>query len=158
MKIVYKIILLFYLFSVFVSLIKAKNFNFLNQFKEFGLFHNTKKSIYQNPRLEENMSVKKHTTQPIVTGTTVLGIRYNNGIMLASDTLASYGSLARYKDMRRLHKVGEKTIIGASGKYYIHFIFLLSFISKSNHIITFNYLTYFQYRRNERFSINNRYA
>ena len=56
------------------------------------------------------------TTQPIVTGTTVLGIKYNNGVMLASDTLASYGSLARYKDVRRLKKVGDNTLIGGSGE------------------------------------------
>ena len=36
--------------------------------------------------------------------------------MMASDTLASYGSLARYKDMRRLKPVGDMTLIGASGE------------------------------------------
>ena len=59
---------------------------------------------------------KKNTLQPIVTGTTVLGLKYNGGVMLAADTLASYGSLARYKDMKRLTAVGENTIIGASGE------------------------------------------
>jgi len=58
----------------------------------------------------------KHTTQPIVTGTTVIGIKYQGGVMLAADTLASYGSLARYKDVRRLQKVGDNTLIGASGE------------------------------------------
>lgn len=57
-----------------------------------------------------------HTTQPIVTGTTVLGIKYKGGVMLAADTLASYGSLARYKDVRRLLKVNDNTMIGASGE------------------------------------------
>jgi len=56
------------------------------------------------------------TQQPIVTGTTVIGIKYNGGVMLAADTLSSYGSLARYKDTRRLIKVGEQTLIGASGE------------------------------------------
>jgi len=36
--------------------------------------------------------------------------------MLAADTLASYGSLARYKDVRRIRKFGEDTLIGASGE------------------------------------------
>jgi 20S proteasome subunit beta 7 len=58
----------------------------------------------------------KQTQQPIVTGTTVLGIKYNGGVMLAADTLASYGSLARYKDVHRLQKVGKSTLIGASGE------------------------------------------
>lgn len=56
------------------------------------------------------------TTHPIVTGTTVIGIKYQDGVMLAADTLASYGSLARYKDVRRIQKVGENTLIGASGE------------------------------------------
>lgn len=35
--------------------------------------------------------------------------------MLAADTLASYGSLARFKNVPRLHAVGAHTILGASG-------------------------------------------
>lgn len=57
-----------------------------------------------------------HTTQPIVTGTTVIGLKYQGGVMLAADTLASYGSMARYKDVRRLQPIGQNTLIGASGE------------------------------------------
>jgi 20S proteasome subunit beta 7 len=57
------------------------------------------------------------TQQPIVTGSTVLGIKYADGVMMASDTLCSYGSLARYKDARRIREVGSGTLIGASGEY-----------------------------------------
>lgn len=56
-----------------------------------------------------------HTQQPIVTGTSVLGLRYKDGVMLATDTLASYGSMARFMDVRRLHTLGENTVMGASG-------------------------------------------
>lgn len=56
------------------------------------------------------------TTQPIVTGTTVLGLKYQGGVMLAADTLASYGSLARYKDVRRIKQIGDSTLVGASGE------------------------------------------
>ncbi|RKO93608.1 nucleophile aminohydrolase [Blyttiomyces helicus] len=55
------------------------------------------------------------TQQPMVTGTSVLGIKYKDGIMIAADTLASYGSLARFRDVKRIISVGENTIIGASG-------------------------------------------
>ncbi|KAJ3006571.1 Proteasome subunit beta type-7, partial [Thoreauomyces humboldtii] len=61
------------------------------------------------------MSATTRTQQPSVTGTSVLGIKYKDGIMMAADTLASYGSLARFRDMERLIKVGDTTIIGASG-------------------------------------------
>jgi len=59
----------------------------------------------------------QRTTHPIVTGSSVIGIKYKDGIMIASDTLASYGGLARYKDIRRLKKVGDNAIVGAGGEY-----------------------------------------
>ncbi|KAJ3084800.1 Proteasome subunit beta type-7 [Quaeritorhiza haematococci] len=57
----------------------------------------------------------KHTQSPIVTGTSVIGIKYKDGVMLAADCLASYGSLARFRDVERLTKVGDHTVVGASG-------------------------------------------
>ena len=56
-----------------------------------------------------------HTRQPIVTGSSVLAVKYDQGVMIAADTLASYGSLARYKDVKRIIQVGDRTIMGASG-------------------------------------------
>lgn len=35
--------------------------------------------------------------------------------MLAADNLASYGSLARFKDVERLKQVGDFTVVGAGG-------------------------------------------
>ncbi|KAH9011080.1 proteasome endopeptidase complex beta subunit [Lactarius pseudohatsudake] len=53
----------------------------------------------------------QHTQQPIVTGTSsVLAIKFKDGIMIAADTLASYGSLARFKGVQRLHPVGDYTV------------------------------------------------
>jgi len=53
----------------------------------------------------------------MVTGTSVLGIRYKDGVMLAADTLLSYGSMARFRDVSRISTAGKFTIIGASGEY-----------------------------------------
>ncbi len=64
----------------------------------------------------KSMEPTTHTTRPIVTGTTVIGLKYKGGVMLAADTLASYGSMARFKDMRRLHRIGENTLIGGAGE------------------------------------------
>jgi len=55
------------------------------------------------------------TLEPSVTGTSVLAVRYKDGVMLAADTLASYGSLARFRDQERLCIVGKNTLIGGSG-------------------------------------------
>jgi len=35
--------------------------------------------------------------------------------MMSADTLASYGSLARFKDVQRLKPVGDYTVVGAGG-------------------------------------------
>jgi len=59
----------------------------------------------------------QQTTRPITTGTSVLGIKYRGGVMLAADTLVSYGSLAKYKNARRLLSINSRTLIGASGEY-----------------------------------------
>ena len=37
--------------------------------------------------------------------------------MLVADTLGSYGSLARFTDLRRIRRVGDYTLIAASGEY-----------------------------------------
>ncbi|EDO40407.1 predicted protein [Nematostella vectensis] len=59
----------------------------------------------------------KRTMYPTTTGTSVLGIKFNGGVLMAADTLGSYGSLARYRNISRLMRVNENTIIGAAGDY-----------------------------------------
>ncbi|ODM95375.1 Proteasome subunit beta type-4 [Orchesella cincta] len=71
----------------------------------------------------------KRTQTPVTTGTSVLGIRYEGGIVLAADTLASYGSLLRYRDCTRLHKVNDNTVIACMGDY-ADFQYLLSIIEQ----------------------------
>jgi len=63
------------------------------------------------------MDVFKRTAEPICTGTTVIGVVFDQGIAIAADTLASYGKMARYKNMTRLFKVNERTVIGIGGDY-----------------------------------------
>eukprot|EP00484_Ammonia_sp_Unknown_P000739 CAMPEP_0197021276 /NCGR_PEP_ID=MMETSP1384-20130603/2165_1 /TAXON_ID=29189 /ORGANISM="Ammonia sp." /LENGTH=248 /DNA_ID=CAMNT_0042449063 /DNA_START=55 /DNA_END=801 /DNA_ORIENTATION=- len=57
-----------------------------------------------------------HTTRPIVTGTSVVAIKTKSFVMMAADTLGSYGSLARFHDMKRVVSVGNNTILGAGGE------------------------------------------
>mmetsp|Transcript_29009 Transcript_29009/g.53308 ORF Transcript_29009/g.53308 Transcript_29009/m.53308 type:complete len:282 (-) Transcript_29009:240-1085(-) len=59
---------------------------------------------------------KQHTQYPYVTGTSVLGIKYKDGILIACDTLAAYGTTKRYKSTQRIHKVNDKCVIAASGE------------------------------------------
>uniref|UniRef100_A0A8C3MKH3 Proteasome subunit beta type-4 n=1 Tax=Geospiza parvula TaxID=87175 RepID=A0A8C3MKH3_GEOPR len=55
------------------------------------------------------------TLSPMVTGTSVLGLKFSGGVMLAADTVGSFGSLARFRGISRLLKVNDSTVLGASG-------------------------------------------
>uniref|UniRef100_A0A0C9S8C4 Proteasome subunit beta n=1 Tax=Wollemia nobilis TaxID=56998 RepID=A0A0C9S8C4_9CONI len=57
-----------------------------------------------------------HTQYPYVTGTSVLGIKYKDGVLLAADMGGSYGSTLRYKSVERLKLIGKHTILGAGGE------------------------------------------
>lgn len=59
----------------------------------------------------------KHTTQPVVTGASVLAVKYDGGILMIADTLASYGGLARFKDVQRISQVNTTTMLGGSGEF-----------------------------------------
>ncbi|KAI9871866.1 MAG: Proteasome subunit beta type-7, partial [Pleopsidium flavum] len=58
---------------------------------------------------------KTHTQSPIVTGTSVIAAKFKDGVVIAADNLASYGSLARFTDVKRLHRFNERTVIGVGG-------------------------------------------
>lgn len=60
---------------------------------------------------------KRFTQTPVTTGTSVIGLRFNGGIVLAADKLASYGSLARFRNCPRLFQVNESTMLGCTGDY-----------------------------------------
>lgn len=40
---------------------------------------------------------KQHTTSPVVTGSSVIALYYNDGVILATDTLCSYYSMLDFK-------------------------------------------------------------
>lgn len=48
---------------------------------------------------------RQHTKYPYVTGTSVLGVKYRDGVLIAADMLGAYGSTKRYKSMQRVVKV-----------------------------------------------------
>jgi 20S proteasome subunit beta 7 len=60
---------------------------------------------------------REHTTRPMVTGTSVVGLVYQGGVLLAADTLLSYGSMAKSQNAQRLHSIGGSVVVGASGEY-----------------------------------------
>ena len=44
---------------------------------------------------------------PSVTGTSVLGVKFNGGVVIAADKLGSYGSMARFRDLSRILKASD---------------------------------------------------
>lgn len=47
----------------------------------------------------------------------MLGIKFDGGVIIAADTLISYGSMARYRNIDRVFKINDNTIIGVSGDF-----------------------------------------
>lgn len=47
----------------------------------------------------------------------MLAIKYADGVMMMSDTLGSYGSVAMFKKVQRIRTVNQYTILGAGGEY-----------------------------------------
>lgn len=51
----------------------------------------------------------------MVTGTSVLGVKFNGGVIIAADMLGSYGSLARFRNISRLMKVTHSALTWMAG-------------------------------------------
>ncbi|KAL0809675.1 hypothetical protein ABMA28_011194 [Loxostege sticticalis] len=60
---------------------------------------------------------KAHSASPITTTTTVIGLKFDKGVVIAADTLGSYGSLARFRDCPRVMKVNDLILLGNGGDY-----------------------------------------
>jgi 20S proteasome subunit beta 7 len=56
-----------------------------------------------------------HSQAPITTGSSVFAIKYKDGVIIATDTMGSYGSLARFPDLKRVIAVNKTTIVGFTG-------------------------------------------
>ncbi|KAM0686295.1 Proteasome subunit beta type-7 [Conglomerata obtusa] len=52
-----------------------------------------------------------------VTTSSILAFKYKNGIITASDTQGSGGSLSKYKNLTRTYSITKKCIISYSGEY-----------------------------------------
>lgn len=60
---------------------------------------------------------RRPSRNPMVTGTSVLGVKFDGGVVIAADMLGSYGSLARFRNISRIMRVNNTTMLGASGDY-----------------------------------------
>ncbi|XP_022745739.1 proteasome subunit beta type-4-like isoform X2 [Durio zibethinus] len=58
----------------------------------------------------------QRTLYPYVTGTSVVALKYKDGILMAADMGGSYGSTLRYKSVERMKPIGKHSLLGASGE------------------------------------------
>jgi 20S proteasome subunit beta 7 len=59
----------------------------------------------------------QRTQHPIVTGASVLAVKFADGVMLMADTLGSYGSMGMFKALQRIHQVNPYTLLGGGGEF-----------------------------------------
>jgi len=69
---------------------------------------------YDGSYLQSN-GPNQHTQSPIVTGTSVVALKFKDGVVIAADNLASYGSLARFTDVKRLRTFSGTSVVGFGG-------------------------------------------
>ena len=53
---------------------------------------------------------------PVNVGTSVMALKYKDGVMICADTAISYGGSRSIKDATRISAVGEEAIFSASGE------------------------------------------
>lgn len=54
---------------------------------------------------------------PITTTSSIIGIKYDSGILLASDRSISQGSCFKFSNVSHFHQLSPRIIIGCSGEY-----------------------------------------
>jgi len=87
----------------------------MNHFPEaWGRPRNDVYGPYNHAYLQPSQETQ-HTQSPVVTGTSVVALKFKDGVVIAADNLASYGSLARFTDVKRLHKFNNKAVLGFGG-------------------------------------------
>lgn len=106
---------------------------------------------------------RQHTQYPYVTGTSVLGVTYKDGVLVACDTLGAYGSTKRYKSFDRVRKVNDSCIIAAGGELsdFQHIMRMLEELSDDDFCMDdghkmkpaeiYSYLTRVMYNRRNKF-------
>ncbi|XP_030380600.1 proteasome subunit beta type-4-like [Scaptodrosophila lebanonensis] len=53
----------------------------------------------------------------VTTCSSVVGIKFDRGVMIAADTLVSYGNLSRFQNIDRVFKINHNILLGGSGDF-----------------------------------------
>jgi len=69
----------------------------------------------KGPSKKAQSNPNSRSQYPVTTGTSVIAMRYKDGVVIGTDTMGHYGGLARYPDLQRVIRVNETTVLGYSG-------------------------------------------
>jgi len=58
----------------------------------------------------------QHSLGAVNIGTSVMALKYKDGVMIAADTAISYGGMKKVKDARRIVKLSDECAFGCSGE------------------------------------------
>jgi len=77
------------------------------------------------------MTIIENTSRPITTGTSIIGLKYNGGVLIAGDRMCAYGGTLKFPGVKRLHQVGDNTVVGCSGELS-DFMFLSDLLDETD--------------------------
>jgi len=60
---------------------------------------------------------KKHTTAPSAIGSSVIGIKYDKGVIIAGDNKVNVHGYKKFTNISRIAPINKNTIMGSSGEY-----------------------------------------
>ncbi|CAJ0636329.1 6272_t:CDS:10 [Entrophospora sp. SA101] len=93
-----------------------------------------------------------------------IALEYRDGVMMAADNLASYGNLARFKDVERICPIGDYTMIGASGdisdfqyvQHLLNTVMIEEYYTNDSHTLSaphiYEFLSKVMYNRRSQFN------
>ena len=59
----------------------------------------------------------KNADGPIISGGSVIAIKYDKGILMGADTMMRYAGCYWYKDIQRMHQISDNIVLGSAGDY-----------------------------------------
>lgn len=59
----------------------------------------------------------QHASGPVITGNSVIALKYKDGIIMAADTVLKYAGCQWYKGINRINKISDNTLLGSTGDY-----------------------------------------
>ncbi|XP_046743652.1 proteasome subunit beta type-4 [Diprion similis] len=102
----------------------SHNMAFLGEANLYSSFSGVQNTPFHSALhdLSSNTSVpdiygSQRSQAPLTTATSVVGLQFKDGVVIAADVLGSYGSLARFRNCQRIMKVNDNIILGAGGDY-----------------------------------------